>query len=128
VVGLKPTTGRLADDHGAAHGAYTSLTVSGPIANSVPDLLLMYAVMANVDYADADTRKPGSAALCLPGVEAAAAAAANMRPRALQLPEALVQVADEAAISTEQRVLLDSQPLRGVRVGVYDKVRVRVCS
>ena len=45
VVGLKPTWGR--DYLGGGPKGVTSLTCTGPIAGSVADALLMYAVICN---------------------------------------------------------------------------------
>lgn len=76
--------------------------MTGPIANSAADLALLYAVMANVDYAHGDARKPGAAAARLPGVAEAAAAAAAAPPRPLGLPRVLVELPQDAASSLDQ--------------------------
>lgn len=108
---------------GAHNGAYSSLIATGPIANSVADLTLLYAVMANVTYPAADARKPGAASLSLPGVPEAAAAAAATPPRPLGLPHVLLEVPEDAASSKDQVALADLKPLDGLRVGVFPKVR-----
>ncbi|KAF8066373.1 hypothetical protein HT031_002697 [Scenedesmus sp. PABB004] len=99
VVGLKPTLGRLADDH-AAHGGRTSLIVSGPIAGSVADAALLYALMANVGYGDGGDGGDGGAPR-----------------RALGLPRALLPLRPGAAVNGE-RVMEGLRPLEGLRLGV----------
>jgi hypothetical protein len=96
--------------------------VSGPIASCLADLTLLYAVMGNANYPNADLRKPGAAALCLPGAEAAAAAAAAAPLRPLALPDVLVPVPEDAAHSGSQVDLVDLAPLKGLRVGVFPQV------
>lgn len=101
--------------------------MTGQIANSIADLTLLYAVMANINYPDMDTRKPGAASLCLPGAADAAAAAAAAPPKPLGLPHVLLQLPEEAASSLDQVALTELQPLAGYRVGVYPKVGLRRC-
>lgn len=109
----------------AAHGCFSSMTVSGPIATTVSDLMLMYAAMANTDYPAAPsdaamnitssssssrglkTRQKSAAAEC--GVAAAAAVAAPpLQP--LELPQEL------PGSGAEWR------PLSGMRFGIYKEV------
>jgi Asp-tRNA(Asn)/Glu-tRNA(Gln) amidotransferase A subunit family amidase len=103
-----------------AHGTFSSLIVSGPIANSVSDLTLLYAVMANATHSDAPA--PGPAALRLPGAADAVAAAAAAGPQALGLPRVLVELPEDAASSLDQVDLTALKPLKGLRVGVFPKV------
>jgi Asp-tRNA(Asn)/Glu-tRNA(Gln) amidotransferase A subunit family amidase len=98
--------------------------VTGPIANSVADLTLLYAVMANINYPGADARKPGAPYLRLPGVAEAAAAAAAVQPKTLSLPRVLLEVPADAASSLDQVALTELQPLKGLRVGVFSKVSI----
>lgn len=99
------------------------MVVTGPIANCVADLTLLYAVMANVNYSNTDTRKPGAASLALPGVAEAAAEAAAAPPRPLGLPKVLLEVPEDAPESCNQVDLAQTKPLQGFRVGVFPKVR-----
>lgn len=107
------------------------MTVSGPIATTVADLLLLYAAMSNADYPPArassvdghssstaqgaarrkDTKKAG-------GVAAAAAAAVHAPPlQPLELPRQLLpggrrQLGSGAAW----------RPLAGMKFGIYKEV------
>lgn len=111
-----------------AHNAYSSLIVAGPIANSVADLTLLYAVMANVSYPADAAGKPGAAALSLPGVADAVAAAAAAAPRPLGLPRVLLEVPEDAASSHDQVALTELKPLQGLRVGLFPKVGAGCCA
>eukprot|EP00879_Flechtneria_rotunda_P002196 GHRR01002382.1.p1 GENE.GHRR01002382.1~~GHRR01002382.1.p1 ORF type:complete len:694 (+),score=228.48 GHRR01002382.1:133-2214(+) len=125
VVGLKPTLGRLADDH-AAHAGYTSIIVSGPIANSVADATLLYAVMANVNYpaaatangiahADAASVKGSNRGKAEAPVAAGTLAAACPRP--LGLPAELLPLQQSNNV-TQDWVLDGLKPLQGLIVGM----------
>jgi hypothetical protein len=83
--------------------------------------------MANANYTDTDTRKPGPASLCLPGVAEAAAAAAAAPPRPLGLPCVLLEYPEDTALSLDQQDLTELKPLAGFRIGVFPKVCVCVC-
>eukprot|EP00775_Hariotina_reticulata_P011509 gene11509-11652_t len=119
VVGLKPTKGRLADDH-AAHGGFSTCTVTGPIANSVADAALLYSVMANINYPSLPA--PGSPVL--PGMAEAAAAARTRPPQPLGLPKLLVPLPKETDDNKQLQPIADLQPLKGVKIGVYPQVEV----
>lgn len=86
------------------------------------DLTLLYAVMANAKYPDMDANKPGAAALRLPGVAEAAAAAAASPPKPLGLPRVLLEVPEEASQSVDQVALTELKPLAGFRIGVFPQV------
>lgn len=107
------------------------MTVSGPIATSVTDLVLLYAAMANTDYtatpSDATissgssssgggggkAQQQGAVAEC--GVAAAAAVAAPpMRP--LELPQQLLPGRQLPGSGGVWR------PLSGMRFGIYKDV------
>jgi Asp-tRNA(Asn)/Glu-tRNA(Gln) amidotransferase A subunit family amidase len=93
--------------------------VTGPIANSVADLTLLYAVMANTNHSTKPA--PGAAALRLPGATEAVAAAAAA-PRALGLPRVLLELPEDSSSSLDQVDLTALKPLKGLRVGVFPKV------
>lgn len=111
----------------AGHNSYSSLVTTGPIANSVADLMLLYSVMANINYGGIDACKPGAAFLCLPGVAEAAAAANAAPPKPLGLPRVLLELPEDAASSLDQVALTELQPLKGLRVGVFSKVGTSAC-
>lgn len=93
--------------------------MSGPIANSIPDLTLLYAIMANIDYPE-----PAAAAangLTSTPAAAAAAAAGNAKPRALGLPKSLVPLRDKHG-DGDNFVVEGLAPLKGLRLGVYRQV------
>lgn len=119
-----------------AHSCFSSVTVSGPIATTAADLMLLYAAMANVDYptrlnpssntsssnSSTPDNSPSSSgngqrtARSGDGVAAAAAAAVSapdLQP--LSLPCQLLPCNGQAAAAAWQ-------PLSGLRVGIYDEV------
>lgn len=70
----------------AAHGGYSSTIETCPIAGSVADATLLYAVMANISY-PTSSMPDISSNKALPKLAAAAAAeAAKQPPRPLSLP------------------------------------------
>lgn len=103
-----------------AKGGYSTVVVTGPIANSIPDLTLMYAVMANVKYPAADTCSSSKPSSVLPSV-AAAAKAAQHEPRALGLPRALLPLRDKHSDGAAF-IIEGMQPLKGLRIGIYQDV------
>ncbi|WIA22970.1 hypothetical protein OEZ85_001331 [Tetradesmus obliquus] len=117
VVGMKPTKGRLADDH-AAHGGYSSTIETCPIAGSVADATLLYAVMANISY-PTSSMPDISSNKALPKLAAAAAAeAAKQPPRPLSLPRELLPLQPCSAVTGEY-VVEGLTPLKGLRLGVF---------
>eukprot|EP00878_Enallax_costatus_P006485 GHUV01006799.1.p1 GENE.GHUV01006799.1~~GHUV01006799.1.p1 ORF type:complete len:531 (+),score=146.49 GHUV01006799.1:664-2256(+) len=118
VAGLKPTQGRLASDH-RGNGGYSTVIVSGPIANSISDLTLMYAVMANRDYPKPSANGVNhSSSDMLPGVATAAKESEPLGLKPLGLPKTLLPLRDPDG-DGYTFVIDGLQPLKGLRVGVY---------
>jgi hypothetical protein len=107
----------------AAHGCFSSVTVTGPIATTAADLMLVYAALANVDYphspsrpartltSSSSGRKPNK------GADAAVAAAAAFEAPPLQpleLPRVLLPGLQQAG-----RRAASWKPLAGLSVGIY---------
>lgn len=109
--------------HAAARGGYSSVTTTGPIANCAADAMLLYAIMANIDYAApaTSTLPPGAGEANGPmgGLAAAAAAAGAARapPRPLGLPRVLLPL--QRSSGTGECTLATPRPLEGLRVGVF---------
>lgn len=87
--------------------------MSGAIANSIADLTLLYAVMANQDYPKPTTNGING---FLHGAKDSAPA--GFKP--LGLPRTLLPLTD--ADGDGQYLINGSQPLKGLRIGVYREV------
>lgn len=112
--------------HAGAHGGFSSVTVTGPIATTTADLMLVYAALANVNYpaspskptpqAKTNTRKARKGADA--AVSAAAAVAAPpLQP--LELPKQLLPDLESGNDVTAQLMQSASwKPLTGMSFGV----------
>jgi Asp-tRNA(Asn)/Glu-tRNA(Gln) amidotransferase A subunit family amidase len=109
-----------------AHGCFSSVTVSGPLATNLPDLTLLYAAMCNTDYPKnfsssvATSSSPETAgALDAADVAATAAAAGVAAAAAVSAPVLQpLELPQQLAGSTSGQ----SKPLAGLRVGIPRQV------
>jgi hypothetical protein len=105
--------------HAGAHRCFSSVTVTGPLATNVPDLMLLYAAMCNTDYPKGARASDSDSLSGLQGTVGAhpvgVAAAAAVRAPALRPLELPQQLPGSAAA-------LSDRPLAGLRVGIPRQV------